>query len=39
MGFVRNSDVKIGVSRAEIEMEEDDEDVKEGWDKFDIGDL
>ena len=39
MGFVQDSDVKIGVSCAEIKTEEDDEDVEEGWDKFDIGDL
>jgi len=31
MGFVHDSDVKAGVILPEVE-EEEDEDVKEGWD-------
>lgn len=39
MGFVHNNDVKVGCSRPEIEEDEDDGDVPEGWDRISVDDL
>ena len=39
LGLVRISDVKVGVSYPELEGEEDDGDVEDGWDKMDFEDL